>query len=66
MTNQRPLSGNYTCVSDTHTATVLLVVTVREADTGPEGLMTVNTGTVTMSCCSVILSVAVLFSVSWK
>ena len=38
--------GNYTCVSDTHTATVLLVVTVREeADTGPEGLMTVNTAT---------------------
>ena len=38
------VAGNYTCVSDTHTATVLLVVTVREeADTGPEGLMTVNT-----------------------
>ena len=37
------VAGNYTCVSDTHTATVLLVVTVREeADTGPEGLMTVN------------------------
>ena len=54
-------------MSDTHTATVLLVVTVREADTGPEGLMTVNTGTVTMSCCSVILSaVAVVFGVSWK
>ena len=67
MTNQRlALSGNYTCVSDTHTATVLLVVTVR--DTGPEELMTVNTGTVTMmSCCSVILAVSVVvFSVSWK
>ena len=38
------VAGNYTCVSDTHTATVLLVVTVREeADTGPEGLKTVNT-----------------------
>ena len=49
-------------MSDTHTATVLLVVTVR--DTGPEGLMTVNTGTVTMSCCSVILAVSVVvFSV---
>ena len=35
--------GNYTCVSDTHTATVLLVITIREAaDTGPEGLKTVN------------------------
>ena len=33
-------------MSDTHTATVLLVVTVREeADTGPEGLKTVNTAT---------------------
>ena len=45
-TKDTHVAGNYTCVSDTHTATVLLVVTVREeADTGPEGLMTVNTAT---------------------
>ena len=46
------VAGNYTCVSDTHTATVLLVVTVREeADTGPEGLMTVNTAAETTLLC---------------
>lgn len=64
------MSGNYTCVSDTHTATVLVVVTVREADTGAEGLKTVNSGPVTMVCpsSSVILSVSLVFSVlvSWK
>ena len=39
-------------MSDTHTATVLLVVTVREeADTGPEGLMTVNTAAETRLLC---------------
>ena len=46
VTKNTNVAGNYTCVSDTHTATVLLVVTVREeADTGPEGLKTVNTAT---------------------
>ena len=34
-------AGNYTCVSDTHTATLLLVVTV--PDTNPEGREIVNT-----------------------
>ena len=69
LTNQKPLSGNYTCVSDTHTATVLLVVTVREADTGPEGLKTVNMSPIIMSSSSVIImSVSVVFSVilAWK
>ena len=61
--------GNYTCVSDTHTATVLLVVTVREADTGPEGLKTVNMSPIIMSSSSVItMSVSVVFCVilAWK
>ena len=51
-TKDANVAGNYTCVSDTHTATVLLVVTVREeADTGPEGLMTVNTAAETRLLC---------------
>ena len=64
------MSGNYTCVSDTHTATVLVVVTVREADTGAEGLKTVSSGPVIIMSpsSSVILSVSLVFSVlsSWK
>ena len=63
------ITGNYTCVSDTHTATVLLVVTVREADTGPEGLKTVNMSPIIMSSSSVIImSVSVVFCVilAWK
>ena len=57
-------SGNYTCVSDTRTATVLLVVTIREADTGPEGLKTVNTCPQMSLSVSLVMNLCVVLA--WK
>ena len=47
-------------MSDTHTATVLLVVTVREADTGPEGLKTVSSGDMVSASSLIFLVISVL------
>ena len=51
-------------MSDTRTATVLLVVTIREADTGPEGLKTVNTCPQMSLSVSLVMNLCVVLA--WK